>query len=108
MNQKIYSDPTLLIVSLIKHIREHGDFIETDKDPKMLRFYWKCSKTDKQWGVNLSAIQQITSPKTNPIRNILREVIQKDTSPEVWQKAIIQDKQAHDKIMQLWDLRVYW
>ena len=39
--------------------------------------------------------------KNSPIRSLLREAIQKDTTPEVWQKAIIQDKELHSEIMKL-------
>jgi hypothetical protein len=107
---ELYPDLPTLIVDVVKHIDEHGDFIEIDNIEKELLFRWKCTKTEKQWVVQLSKIRRLgmwddKNPLSPHIRRIITDVRdnQGGKSP-VWQAAIVRD----DFVRRMTRLVAFW
>jgi hypothetical protein len=95
----LYLDLPALIIDVIKHIDEHGDFIEIDNLDKELLFRWKCTKTEKQWAIHLGKIRRLgiwddKNPLSLHIKRIITD-IQDNTpgggKPPKWRAAVVRD-----------------
>ena len=97
----------------INHIEINGDYIEVENIPKELRFGWKCDKTNKIWLLRLTTVRNIRSSKSNPINNILIQVLQNSLNRKYehsnsWQTIIIRDPIIAQRIKHLGNLKAFW
>lgn len=96
-SSEFYPDLPTLIIDVIKHIDEHGDFIEIDNIEEQLLFRWKCIKTEKQWTIQLSKIKKLgmwddKNPLSSHIRRVITDVRDNQGGKSlVWQAAIVRD-----------------
>ena len=98
-----YPNLPSLIVDVALHMDEHGDSIVIDNLNKQLLFQWKCTKTGKNWTVQLSKVQRLGMfDDTHPLSSYLRHMISEanclnkgDGTSAIWQDAMIHDEYIH-------------
>lgn len=105
IDSKHYSNLPVLVMDVIKHINEYGDFIEIDNSQKQLLFNWKCTKTEKTWTISLIKVRSLSISDKNPLSSHIRKIILDSSGvSSIWQKAIIRD----DFIKRMTNLIAFW
>lgn len=103
-----YPDLVSLVINIVEHIEEHGDFIEITNFPKELIFAWKCTKTKHIWTIQLSKVKRLGIWSNDPVSLLIRKmIVEHQTVPnttEHWQLRIIHDEQ----IKRLCRMKAFW